>query len=34
VLRLLAQLEKSLCRDERPGARRHADRLRVRRATF
>ena len=34
VLRLLAELERSLCKAERPGARRQATRLGVRRATF
>jgi hypothetical protein len=35
VLRLLAELEKSLCKAERPGVRRQANRLGgVRRATF
>jgi hypothetical protein len=34
VLRLLAELEKSLCKAEHPEARRQANRLRVRRATF
>ena len=34
VLRLLAELEKSLCKSEPPVARRQAGRLSVRRATF
>jgi hypothetical protein len=34
VLRLLAELEKSLCKAERPGSRRQETRLSVRRATF
>jgi len=34
VLRLLAELEKSLCKAERPESRRQATRLSVRRATF
>ena len=34
VLRLLAELEKSLCRAERPTIRRQASRLSARRASF
>jgi hypothetical protein len=33
VLRLLAELEKSLCKTDRPGTRRQANRLSARRAS-
>ncbi len=34
VLRLLAELERSLCKEDRPGTRRQASRLSARRATL